>query len=155
MMDSCPESTNSLRLIRGTFSEDNYVSEYVVVVWLSISGIVSLVATLGLSYLAGFHLLLASKGMSTLEFLNEMYPEKIAGYADQIKADAGAGCTELEMEQLPPPGSLFALCPDIALCYFPSSLTQFSHCRRAPTNARGMANVASQHSCRDGLTRCR
>ena len=66
-----------------------------------ITGFVSLVATGGLIYLGSFHLLLASRGLSTLEFLSQQFPEKIAGYAEQTpKVEQSVG---VELEDLGPP----------------------------------------------------
>jgi len=80
------------------FFEDTYGGGAVPLVWVGLSMCVALVAVCGLTYLIGFHLHLAFRGQSTIEYLHERFP-KIAGYADQTVEPP----PEMEMEELGPP----------------------------------------------------
>jgi len=60
-----------------------HLGQEVVLAWLIISIAVTFLAVVGLVYLGGFHILLVLRGLSTLEYLNARFPDKITGYAEQ------------------------------------------------------------------------
>lgn len=91
-----------------TFFEEHYGGVGFPMVWVGLSMCVALVAVCGLTYLIGFHLHLALRGQSTIEYLHERFP-KIAGYADQTVEPPPA---ELEMHELyPQSGEMHELYP--------------------------------------------